>query len=206
MGQVTTPDYHKNPDTRFSKRLDNMFFHDRKNGIVLECGALDGLTNSIGYYYERLGWQAINIEPNPHDYAKLVESRPSAINLNLALSNKVGEASLLWPTNNSSHGTIEVEIGFPKRATCTTTVQVTTYSSLVEVLQLEYLDLFILDIEGHEMSVLRDAASWTVLPEVLVVETNKPGVSPDDVTGVLSPVGYIVAGSDRSNTYYKRHI
>lgn len=201
---IETPDYHKNPDIRFSKRLEKLFFRGRQEGVVIECGAVDGLTNSIGHYYESLGWKAINIEPNPHDYSKLVVNRPNSVNLNLALSNEVGESELLWPTDNSTWGTIEEGVDFPRRSTHTTPVQMTTYANLVSVLQLERLDLFILDVEGHELSVLEDVGDWTVQPEILVVETNKPGVSPDDVTSLLGPAGYVVANNDRNNTYYRK--
>jgi FkbM family methyltransferase len=190
----------------FPQKLDRLFFNGRKNGTLMECGAIDGIKSCVGLYFEqKLNWSTINVEANPNAFADLVVNRPNQVNLNLALSDKVGEAIFRCPNALAriGHGTIEKARTF-KRATWQIPVQTTTYSNVIAALGIEHLDLFVLDVEEHELSVLRGMEDCPVWPEVFVVETNKPSVSPEKVLEVLAPKGYVVAGGDKSNTYYER--
>ncbi len=200
MPDTPTPDM---ADVNFSRRLDKLFFTGKNNGTLIECGAVDGFTRIIGMYFEQKGWKAINIEPNPQSYSELVVNRPASVNLNLALSDTVGEASFSWPNKCLSHGTLE-ENDFMGRASSWAVVPTTTYKNVIEVLGLKKLDLFILDVEEHELSVISGMEGASVLPEYFIIETNKPTTTPEIVAAALAPKGYTVVGKDHSNTYFRR--
>jgi FkbM family methyltransferase len=194
-------------DKTFSLRLDRLFFQGKNEGTLIECGANDGLTRTIGMYFEQRGWQAINIEPHPDAFKQLVVNRPGSVNLNLALSDKVGKAQISWPTNRTT-GVSTLEKYRGKRACSSATVSTTTYKNVIEVLGVQKIDLFILDVEEHELSVIRGMEGSPVWPEYFIIETNKPTTTPEIVGAALAPKGYTVVGSggqqrcDKNNTYF----
>jgi len=200
------------PDTDFSSKLDELFCKDRNEGALIECGASNGIHNSVGLYFEQRGWKAVNIEPNPGTYKGLIVNRPDSLwNLNLALSDTVGEATFKWKTGNLCDGTLEDKsLGIKETSALVST---TTYKKMVENLALKRVDLFILDVEGHEASVIRGMEGTSVWPDYFVIETNKHN-PPEVVAASLAPHGYSVVGSGphrnrrtgepMPNTYFSR--
>jgi hypothetical protein len=64
------------------------YFFGVRGGIILESGALDGVTFSTTKMFTvSLAWRAIHVEASPTEYVKLVESRPESLALNVALCN-----------------------------------------------------------------------------------------------------------------------
>ena len=200
-------------DTGFSKMLDNLFFQGQK-GTLIECGASGGIHKSVGLYFEQRGWKAINIEANPEYYSELLVNRPDSVNLNLALSDTVGEATFKWSVTGPCGGTLESQRWgrkFKSKETGTATVPTTTYKKMIEDLGLEKLDLFILDVEAHEFKVLRGMEGASVWPEYFVIETNinnPPKLVEAALAEVESrspaPQGYRVVGEHTNNTFFKR--
>jgi FkbM family methyltransferase len=136
-------------------------------GVAIECGAFDGLTeSSCKFFEESLSWTCVNVEPYPPAFEKLVVNRPLSTNINVALSSSttsVEFTAVIHPLfgadcNNGSiqhtekHKQILDDIG------CTYKryqVATTTYYELVIAHRLETVDLFVLDVEGHEREVLK---------------------------------------------------
>jgi hypothetical protein len=52
----------------------------------------------------------------------------------------------------------------------TETVKCSTYKDIVEQLKLTHLDLFVLDVEGHEVDVISGMVGCDILPDVFVIE------------------------------------
>lgn len=64
------------------------YFNNKKNGVFVEFGANDGITNSNTYYLEKeLEWNGICIEPIPHSFKNLENNR-NCIKLNVGISDK----------------------------------------------------------------------------------------------------------------------
>lgn len=54
--------------------LDEHFFKGKRDGIFVEIGALDGISGSNTYFFEKeRNWSGILIEPNPIEFKKLME-------------------------------------------------------------------------------------------------------------------------------------
>ena len=52
--------------------LDQHFFKGKTNGVFVEVGALDGVSGSNTYFFEKeRNWRGILIEPNPIEFEKL---------------------------------------------------------------------------------------------------------------------------------------
>jgi hypothetical protein len=54
--------------------LDEHFFKGKRDGTFVEVGALDGISGSNTYFFEKeRNWSGILIEPNPIEFKKLLE-------------------------------------------------------------------------------------------------------------------------------------
>jgi len=191
------------PDIGFSKRLFKLL-KDPDACFFVECGANDGVSGSVTWWFEKeRGWKGILLDANPHCYQKMVENRPDCINLHMALSDSRGSSSFtfpldcprgLYPGGGRLGGT------FGSSPTETHEVSIDTYENMIVDHNIARIDLFVLDVEGHELEVLRGAQGAAVQPRVWAIETNK--ITVDEIFNILGPLGYEVAGGDRSNTYF----
>jgi FkbM family methyltransferase len=170
-------------DPSVDKVIYERYFSNKLNGISIECGAFDGLTeNCTKFFEDTFKWKTINIEPLNHIYDKLISNRPNSINLNVALSNK-NDIQII---RNYSHPVLDYNWGnasikhsiehrkYLENISNNTyqeqPIQTITYSKLIEELKISNLDLFILDVEGHELEVLEGMIGCDVLPDVFVIE------------------------------------
>ena len=165
------------------KVIYERYFSNKLNGISIECGAFDGLTeNCTKFFEDTLKWKTINIEPLNNVYEKLISNRPKSVNMNIALSN----INSIQNIRNYSHPHFKYNWGnasikhsiehlkYLENISNNTykdqPIQTITYSKLIEQLNITNLDLFILDVEGHELEVLEGMIDCDVLPDVFVIE------------------------------------
>lgn len=173
---------------KLDKFLYENYFKDIKGGICLECGAYDGINLSSTYILEKYnGWTCINVEAQKANYDKLVINRPHSTNLHYGLSDINGTQILEYRNHfKNCHLTGNTGIsdylqkprvkgeGF-KGGTIKETVNTITYKSLIEylssnVMLLNRLDLFVLDVEGWEYNVIKGMKDSKVLPDVFCIE------------------------------------
>lgn len=173
-GQFTPP---------VDKEIYEKYFRGKKNGISIECGAFDGITDSCTKFFEEsMNWKTINIEALPIAYNKLIENRPKSININIGLSNtntskqfknyKEPKLGFMWGNGSFAHLPVHKE-DLEKRCSGiyeVIDIKCETYTNLLERLKLESLDLFVLDVEGHEYEVIDGMVSAKIFPDVFVIE------------------------------------
>ena len=181
------------------KLLYDNYFKDKSGGFFIECGANDGIAESCCKFFEEsMEWKGINIEPVPHSFNKLVKNRPNSVNLQLALSNNEGVFTFtqaIHPTygqdcNNGSlchtdeHKKILVNMGCKF---VDIDVQTITYKQLIATQNISKVDLFVLDVEGHESQVLEGMIGCDVMPTVICVEYNR---NTDKIDNMITTLGY----------------
>lgn len=177
--------------------LYETFFKDQKNGFFVECGAFDGLTESTCKFFEEtMGWKGLNIEPTPYAYGRLIKNRPNSINENCAVSSKTGVATF----TNALHPDLGVHFGngslshsqMHKNELIATGCKFETFEvncvlfeSLYQKHNLPDIDLFVLDVEGHELEALPGilAIPAHALPKVFCIEHTIAGF--DNLTKCL---------------------
>lgn len=142
--------------------LYEKYFKDKRNGFFVECGAADGILDATCKFFEdSLGWTGINIEPVERLYKQLLINRPNCKNILGALSNKhkrsyfteviykkdeklsIGLGSITLHTN-------KVEDDLFKY----TTFQTICYKFSQLFTNPRLIDLFVLDVEGHELEAI----------------------------------------------------
>jgi FkbM family methyltransferase len=150
----------------------------RTGGTFFEAGAHDGYTQSNTYFLERhRGWSGALVEPMPELRAKCERRRPRAQMFGCALVGPdytdpditVHFGDLMSSIGDSAHAAGGLAV--TGQTPYSVSVPARTLSSVLEEASLGPLDLMILDLEGHELEVLRGLDLERHAPRNVVVET-----------------------------------
>ena len=200
-------------DPPVDQYLFETFFAGKSDpGFFVECGAFDGVFDSSCLMFEEsLGWQGVNIEASPVIFPLLQARRPKSTNLHLALSRQSGTAPFRHVSDEVhgdflGWGSLEhqplQENEIETRGMTLTEWQVPTCAwRECEVLQsAESIDLFVLDVEGHELAVLDGMKGARVMPRVMCVEHGQVGMDRLNETAV--ELGFEYWSSLHVNSFY----
>lgn len=186
-------------------------------GFFIECGAFDGLTeSSCKFFEEELRWNGINIEPSPPIFEQLIINRPSAINVNVALSNEKTEGvfrSVVHPVygemctsgslnHTDEHKRLLDDMGCSFKEY---KVPIIEWSELIRRYKVRKCDLFVLDVEGNELKVIDSMrkAGKRSLPKIFVVEHGH--LDKKEVIAQAESLGYKYDTSSYVNSYFIRY-
>ena len=184
-------------DRKLAKYLD---FRD---GFFIEAGANDGYQQSNTYFLEkRLGWRGVLVEGIPELFAKCKSLRTRSMTFNCALVSpafphptitmhfaglmSVVEGSLKSSKAQDEHLHAGLEV---QRLAAAYSVEVParTLESILEgIPEARNIDFFSLDVEGHELEVLKGLNLSRFRPRYLLVEARFF----DEVDGYLAESGY----------------
>lgn len=184
-------------------------------GTFIECGAFDGqLECSCKFFEETMGWTGYNLEPSPHIFANLKRNRPQSRNYQVALSNRIGTANfklvshpqlgLNYGNGSLTHTDLHTQSLIDGGCTFSEVeVALTTFKAFVENEHINHVDLFVLDVEGHELDVIAGMQASPVLPDILCVEVGHTPL--DKVRGPLAALGYVYDISSHVNAFFVHH-
>lgn len=197
---------------QFEYKLDNYlyntFFSDTYDGVSIEAGASDGVTDNTTKFFEaHMKWKTINVEPLSEWYNKCVINRPSSVNINKALHPYYTDKDVTFSVPViPTHGTLnhlgslnEAHVRKYNTKIYTETVRTITYNRLIEDNNVQRLDLFVLDIEGYEIIFLETFPEWKVLPNVFVIEVGH--LNEDEITNMISSK-YVLYDKQYVNNIY----
>lgn len=166
-----------------------------KNGNCVEVGGYDGVTGSNTYFFEKLGWHCLIVEPMPEFCEKIRQIRTCDI-AELAASDKAGEVEFHIACGVETLSTIEMNDKHLARINSLSDKDIKTITVktarlddiLVERGMLE-IDFLSIDVEGHEMSVLSGMEFDLIRPRIIIIEDNSNG-SDNEVRKRLESVAY----------------
>ena len=180
------------------------FFFGRRDGVIMESGALDGNQFSTSWFFVKaLGWRAVHIEPAPINFGSLSFQRPEALNIHTALCNESRSVRFITQENSVSavggiweFMTPEQRVKWfghltPEAVEALPLIPCQPLVPLLAMFHLRHIDLWILDVEGAEASVLSAVDLTRLDIDVIVVESD--GTWPDKdatVQGMLRGAGY----------------
>lgn len=189
------------------------FFKNKKNGFFVECGAFDGETESTCKFFEEsLSWTGINIEPVPYAYNKLIINRPNCININAAISDK----NDILNFTNAIHPILGLNFGNGSLAHSAEhkkslidegciferfDVNVIKFFEIWDKHHQPEIDLFVLDVEGHEINALYGILEIPnlFLPKVFCIEDT---ICNKDQLNMLLSLDYSYHSSHAHNAFY----
>lgn len=181
-------------------------FAGRTHGVCVEIGANDGVSLSNTFFFEKLGWKCIVAEPIAELAANIRENRNCVLH-EVAVSDRTGHTKFtvargvdmlsgINPTSehvqriNSEGGSLS-DITVP----CITMDELLATSGISDV------DFVSIDVEGHEMQVLRGFSLDRYKPRILIIEDNAMGMD-NTISHYLKTFGYIKFYRTGCNEWY----
>jgi len=148
----------------------NYFFKNKKKGIYIDVGCYHPYNgNNTKLLYDK-GWSGINIDLDFHtiDFFNFVRKRDE--NINIAISDKEGVKDLYFFHNRSAINSLS-EIR-KEEAKEVRKIQTKTLNSVFENSKFknEKINLLSIDVEGHEIEVLKSFDLAKYIPEMVVIE------------------------------------
>ena len=153
----------------------NNFFKNKKNGTYLDVGAYHPLEGNNTYLlYKEKNWQGVNIDVNPLSIKLFQRSRKRDLNINSAISSKKGITTVYFRKKINMLNTLSKKIakiqfknGFQNKK-----IKSNTLNNILS--KSEYsnkkIDFFNLDVEGHELQVLKSMDLKKYKPTLICVE------------------------------------
>lgn len=169
------------------KFLYEKFFFNKRNGIYIELGAVDGLFQSNTKFFEdELGWTGILIEPHENMFEQLKLNRPNNYLFNDLVSCETEELEYKYMDNVVAVAGVSQTLStmhndtwygeFAKKNKCKVNVKLIKPKTLTEIIKntdIQSIDLFSLDVEGHEYEILK---SWDFSVPISVILIEMLGV------------------------------
>ena len=168
------------------KFLESRVFKGHKGGVFVDVGAHDGKTyNNTLFFEETHGWTGINIEPLKEVFDKLVVTRPTAINLNCAVSDTDGTAEFICNSGYTEmlsglksqydprHAArLGRELAAYHGSSTVITVPTRTLASIFAEHNIRHVNYLSIDVEGAEFAVIRSIDFSKVFIDVICFENN----------------------------------
>jgi FkbM family methyltransferase len=174
------------------KFLNENFFKNKRDGVYIELGALDGvLYSNTKFFQDTLNWNGILIEPHPDIFNDLKNNRPNNflfnnlvschneplqfryfVNIHAAVSGVENTLTkhhmdVYFESDNEWHKSLP-----QKKITMTPR----TLKDIITETNLKHIDFLSLDVEGHEYEVLQ---SWDFSIEIDIILIEMLGVEPE---------------------------
>jgi FkbM family methyltransferase len=156
------------------KLVFEKYFTNKRNGVFLELGALDGVTYSNTKFFEdTLQWSGILIEPIPHNYEKCKRSRPRSLVYNCIVSSNEEPMEIYVNGAVSSvkdHTTAEFFNGWHRDNNVETAfIHSRRLDDILHEAHVAHIDFWSLDVEGSEYEVLK-TMDWAISVSVICME------------------------------------
>ena len=136
-------------------------FDKSKKGTYLDVGCFHPIRQNNTYLMYKLGWSGINIDLNPLTIELFRIARPYDINICAAVSSKKGVKNFFFDHQLSSINTISknhtlfIEKAFNIKNLKKRRIRTTTLDDLLKKRGIKKIDFMNIDIEGHELEVLK---------------------------------------------------
>lgn len=178
----SSPDFAGNS---FDQKI--LLFLNYPNGVFIEVGANDGVTQSNTKRLEEFhGWTGILIEPSERLFSKLVSNRPNSKCFQCALGSFQENNSLVY---GDFDGDLMSSIdGKRLQRTPTQQVLVRSLQSILDEVGTRHINFFSLDTEGYELNVLKGIDFNKTSFDYLLIEIYKHQY--DGIVSFLLTNGY----------------
>ncbi len=189
------------------KILEKIFNKD--NGVCVEVGGFDGVTGSNTFFFEKLGWRCLVIEPMP-DFCEKIKALRTCEIAEVAASHSSGSVEFHVAVGVETLSTIEVNTNHFDRIK-----SLSQHSMRKIIVNTERLDDILLkhgfcevdfitiDVEGHESSVLAGMSFESISPRIVIIEDNSNG-SDHRVKELMHAKSYVRFKKTGCNDWYTK--
>lgn len=151
------------------KKLD-LLFAGKREGVYIELGAFDGLSQSNTAFFEFYrDWTGVLIEPSKGSYELCCKNRPKSIVVNRCCVSDTYETDTIKGDFNSI--TMASVNGERLTSNDLVEVKVDTLDSIIDLhLKNKVIDLLSLDTEGYEFEILKGLNLDKNRPKFMLIE------------------------------------
>ena len=157
--------------------IDNLIqqiFKSQKKGIYIDIGCGHPIKNNNTYLLNKKGWSGINIDLDNDNIELFKIYRPNDLNICAAISDEIKETDLFFYHSRSALNTIDKKTANYQKAKVTSVnkIKTTTLNNVLDesIYNSSNIDFLSIDVEGSELSVLKNFNFHKFKPKVIVVE------------------------------------
>ena len=175
-----------------------------RNGTFIEVGGYTGISLSNTYFYEKeLNWSGVLIEPGKSNYTQLLKNRPNARCFNYAIDYQKGELEFLERNGVGACKSYVSEGHATQWQLQSVTPQICKSAPMRDIVTpdiLTHVDLFSIDVEGHELAVL-ETFDWSIPVRYILIEKNSDY---NTCKQFLTDRGFVFRGSVHINDLWEK--
>ena len=150
--------------------LIDYIFKSKTTGFYLDVGCQHPISNNNTYKFYKKGWRGINIDLDEKNIRLFNLERPKDINICKCVSSDISEKNLYFFHSGSPINSLEKKTVYNKKNYEIKKIKTFTLNSILENYNFESIDYFNLDVEGHELDVLKSFNIKRYKPKVISVE------------------------------------
>ena len=150
--------------------LVDYIFKSKKRGFYLDVGCQHPVSNNNTYLLYKRGWNGMNIDLDPKNIRLFNLERPDEINICKCVSSDNSEKDLFFFHPGSPINSLEKKTTKDKSNFTLKKIKTYTLNSILEDHKILDIDYFNLDVEGHEIDILKDFDIKHYKPKVISVE------------------------------------
>ncbi|XP_046638300.1 uncharacterized protein LOC124316413 [Daphnia pulicaria] len=174
------------------------YLGNQTKGFFIECGALDGEHLSNTLYMERtMQWGGVLVEADQTSFGKLLSRRRKSYALPVCLSLQPYPTQVTFKVTYAIGSVQESLTPEQSKESNMLTLQCFPIYSILLAIGQTRVDFFSLDVEGHELRILKTIPWHKVDIKTLAVEWDHVGEKP--LVDYMGPKGYYVFGRNTVN-------
>lgn len=188
----------------------NKIFPNKKNGLVVDIGAADGIRFSNSRYLIELGWSAILVEPNRNNFEKLQKLYHNTDNVKLINTGcgNISQSNVsFYIDKNDEHEQLSTfKVNQMEKCksiyNCdfvTTEIDIIKTSELFKKNNIEYVDFLSIDTEDFDETVIQGIDFDSVNIHLICVEHNTKVIQ-----DILNKNNYEMVYKTVGNIFYRK--
>ena len=152
--------------------LVNYIFKNKKKGLYIDVGAQHPVSNNNTYLLYERGWRGINIDLDIENIKLHNLARQNDLNLCEAISSKTEEIDMYYYHDKSPINTVEKIVADSQKTKFKQIkkIKTTTLNKILDANDIKHINYLNIDVEGHEIHVLKGLDLIKYKPDVISVE------------------------------------
>ena len=152
------------------------FFKRKEKGVYIDVGCHHPFLNNNTYPLFKRGWSGINIDLDFNSIEMFNCFRKTDSNIQAAVSDKENETNLYFYHNRSAINTLSKDSGINAREI--KKIKTQTLDHIIENSKFrnKIIDYLSIDVEGHELNVMKGFNLKKYKPKLIVLELINPSI------------------------------